>query len=193
MSCRCYERWIALFVEGDLPPRKSRRLEEHLASCERCGELLHGLEESQASVKALAEVALPSSVLQEMRQAVREGIDAGAEAPRSNPGWIWALAGSVAVLVLGLVIFFRAEAPEPERAAEVDPVETAPVTPPEVEPSPPVEVERSPEPEPVPVPKTRVADAEPAPAKPTGEDMVVRIMTDNPDVVIYWLIEQNGG
>ena len=73
MSCRCYERWIALFVEGDLPPRKSRRLEEHLASCERCGELLHGSEESQASVKALAEVALPASVLQEMRQAVSGG------------------------------------------------------------------------------------------------------------------------
>ncbi len=71
MSCRRNERRIALFVEGDLSPRKSRRLEEHLASCEHCGELLRGLEESQACLKTLAEEALPESVLREVRQAVR--------------------------------------------------------------------------------------------------------------------------
>ena len=90
-------------------------------------------------------------------------------------------------------MFFRTESPEPERVAEAPVVEIAPVSPPEIEPPPPARVERPPEPEPVPEPEVRVAAADPAPTKRVGEDLVVKIVTDNSDVVIYWLVEQNGG
>jgi hypothetical protein len=110
-------------------------------------------------------------------------MDEQVEAPPFHPRWGWALAGTLAVLILGLVVFLRTdtETPEPERVVDAPRVEATSTAPPVAEPSTPAEVERAPDPEPAPDAEAQV------------EDMVVKIMTDNPDIVIYWLVEQNGG
>ena len=68
MTCREYEPLIALYVEGDL---NDRDVEQHLAGCCACRELLEDLRVSQADLKELAVVdaALLSAVLDRLGAA----------------------------------------------------------------------------------------------------------------------------
>ncbi|MEK7406458.1 MAG: hypothetical protein AAB225_15255 [Acidobacteriota bacterium] len=170
MTCGRFERWIALEVEGDLPARKAGRLARHLEACDGCRELAASLRASQAALRALREEPVSEAELRLVRQRVLACVRAG-EAVRA--GWLrWAWVGAAAlVLVAGLSLWRPrpVEAPPPPAVARVE----API--PAVVPS-----------EPAP------ARPRPKPERPAGP-LLVRLETADPQVVIYWIFDENGG
>jgi len=158
----CQECRIELFE--DTPGRDAL---VHVGECEACRELAR---EIQANAEALA--ALRGEEL-----VARPFVH-----PRRPKPWIWGLAAAAAlVLGIGLPRLFRTE-------VVVEPEVTPPVEVAQEEPAPP-----APE-----TPKrTQVvlrAKARPRPAvappveEPT-QPLMVKMLTSDPDVVIYWLID----
>ncbi len=90
MTCREYEPLIALYVEGDL---NDRDLEQHLAQCAGCRELLEDLRASQASLKEL--VSVDAAFL----SAVRSGVLGKIENRRLR-AWPLVLAFAMAVALI---------------------------------------------------------------------------------------------
>ncbi len=187
MSCAKWEWRIALEVEGDLPERESERVLEHLAGCARCRVFAAELRESQAALKDWGDAAVSEADL----AAVRAGVEARiADEGRRQWWWVWAwvpAAAMAAVLVAAFVWASRpverleiavharvpaapallAEARRPARKARV--VREVPAR----HPAPPVASE--------------------APKAPVEvEPLKVKFLTDDPDVVIVWLIDRKG-
>jgi len=171
MSCRRFEKYVALWVEGDLPPRQAGRLEAHLPGCPDCRQLVEGLRASQAALKEL-HVEAAEEDLAAVRRRVLAQIRS--ERPqRRRWAWAYALGGSVAVTVVLWVLLPRPSIPPPPPPRVMNPA--------------PVEVARPATPAPV---RPRPSRAQP-PAAP--EPLLVKLYTDDPDVIIYWLIERTGG
>ena len=89
----CYsERNCALFVDGELAEDEARRLQEHLAMCQRCRRLVDALR---------AENRILSDSLQELPEETV--IPASVSRPRWS--WVWGdLAAMAALLALGSIV-----------------------------------------------------------------------------------------
>ena len=241
MNCNSFEALIALYVERDLDPSRTKSVESHLQSCASCQRFLIELEASQAMAKELAAESLDSASFNVVRQRVMQEVNRR----QTRPGWwrflppalaqwhpAWAV--SVAVLVaLGFLLQWqlwrksvgsdrsdapavasaqavRKESPESappgpsEKAAQQSPdgglasrqfakrhVSPAPhdvLAPTEAQPDavsaeaePPVEQGSNLQPE-EPLP----ADIAPEPPPP----LVIKLITDDPNIVIVWLVDQ---
>ncbi len=175
MSCVRFESLIALYVESDLPESEQHLVEAHLATCHGCREFAADIRESQAALKELRMDFVEESDLQEVRAEVLSYLSA----PRKTAAWPrYAIA---AMLLAGLWAgwLWRARtAVLPEvlpRAAVIAPPELAAV----------------------PVQRVHTARVS-RPHRQTApvfqaEPLLVKIVTDDPQVVIYWLVGQNGG
>lgn len=173
MSCGRFEKAIALWVEGDLPPPQARRLEAHLEACPACREFAEGLRASQEALKSLAQAPADEAALDRVRQRVLARI--GGEPTGRRPlGWVYALAGSLVAATVAAWLLVPRPAPQaPTRVVVQAPVEVS-------RPAPAKD-------------KTGVLSHRPKPAPPAAtEPLVVKLYTDDPDVVIYWLIEKKG-
>jgi hypothetical protein len=205
MSCKRYEHWAGLYVGGDLDGSRARKLERHLADCAECRELVEGLGETRAAIEGLRDESLDGSVLQDFRKRIFETIEADAGSAGAPAWWYWGLAGSLAMLLIALTGWFfiprtiesprqvAEEAPPAEVPATIPPRETTTSLPAE----PTVEKHEPPT-------KYAVMDETDSPTVepsfpetdegPRDADVVVvKLLTDNPDIVIYWLVESNGG
>jgi len=187
MNCERLEKLIALWVEGDLEIGEARRIEAHLDECGACREFAAALKESQLGVKNLRDEAADSLTLERVRSRVLEQISTGQRSPRWFFGWAWgyALAGVLAVLAGG-VILWRSHVPrdipkpEVQSAALTEPLPNLPV------------------PAPAKPPKRRRVQRRPqvdAVKQPpaASEPLMVKLFTDDPNVVIIWLVDRNGG
>jgi anti-sigma factor RsiW len=175
MSCTKFESLIALYVESDLAEREQRLVEAHLETCHGCREFAADIRESQAALKELRMDFVEESAVQEVHAEVLNHLSA----PRKKAAWPkYAIA---AMLLIGLW------------AGWLWRVRTAVL--PEVQPRavviahPPLAA----------VPEQGVHTArvlkhhrQRAPVF-QSEPLVVKIVTDDPQVVIYWLVGQNGG
>lgn len=176
MNGDAFEPLIALYVGADLPDRDIPRVEQHLAVCPDCRQLLEDLQASQAALRELgSEVVDPA-----MLTAVRSGV-LGVIGDRRRRVWPW-VAGfaAAAALVTALLVTPRKpiEQPQPPQIARVpvpERVETARV------------VE-----EPVVLRRKRVARRAPPPVWKEEQPLVVKMLTDDPDIVIIWLVDQRG-
>jgi len=205
MSCGYSEEVLALFVEGDLPPAQSAQIENHLHECARCGELVAGLRESQSILKFLRQDSVDSDdVVSSVHQRVMDEIGAKGQSPwvlrieRVLLGfrWRYALAGfAILAIVSGLVWHSGPSGPPPETIVSKVVVPLPPYTPvPVATPAPnlapkktaPVRVSKAIRQKPVPQP----ARVQPAVDEPN--QLVVKLITDNPNIVIYWLVDQKG-
>ena len=165
MTCRDYEPLIALYVEGDL---NGREVERHLAECSDCRELLEDLKVSQAALKEL--LAVDAAFL----SAVRSGVLAKIERRRLTAWpWIAALAALLIVAVLTVprkpTVLRDHGGPTGGSAADqgVRPTISGNGKPGESK-------------------RRRRRTRESAPP------LVVKMLTDDPDIVIIWLVDQPG-
>ncbi len=178
MNCSQWEERIALYAGGDLGAGESAAVEQHVTECAGCDEFLSGLkltvqflnETKSDQVEASHFTVLRARVLAQLRQERR---------PFWRRAWAWApLIAAVACLVVAAFWYTTAPAPPPVRHLTAPPVAAVLPVPAPV-PGPPVARERQPR-------KVRVREARPA------EQVMVRVLTKDPDVVIYWIAETRG-
>ncbi len=175
MNCGKFESWIALEVEGDLPARKAGRLGRHLEACAGCRELAGSLRASQAALRDLRDEAVSEEELRLVRQRVLARVRAE---PAAQAGWLrWAWVGAAAVVVVAGLSLWRprqVEAPPPAVARVEAPAPVLATEPP-IAPRP-----------------VRAARPQPKPKRSAGP-LLVRLETADPQVVIYWIFDENGG
>jgi hypothetical protein len=211
MSCSHWHRLIALEVGGDLDPRLCRSLEKHLEGCAACRDLAGELRSQREALLRLDREAKDGVVLGSVRHAVLADL-----ADRRWPFFRLPAGGqrvAIAVAAAGILvvtsIVLRSERAPTEPIVAERKIPTAVLLPTtEAIPSPttdvPVEPPRAMSPEaPVEsvesgqlqlasgdVPTRRHATPQ-SPSAPT-EPMTLKILTDDPDVIIYWIVEPKG-
>lgn len=170
MNCPDWEEKIALVAHGDLPPKEAAEAARHLASCAECREFAEGVRQSIAVLRAAHEQPIGETHLCAVRARVLESIG---RPPR--PAWRWAWIGGLAAAAVLLVLALQPRpVPPPQVTLALPPVTEAPV----VLPAPP-----TPRPQPrrpAPVHRAR------KPRSPQ-EPLMVKLITDDPNVVIYWI------
>ncbi len=174
MSCSEWETRIALHIEGDAV---DDAVDRHLSECVACRQFAAGLRDSQAALKDLAGEALDPAAL----VAVRAQVLGELERPKK---WTWGFAAAAAVLLLLLtVVLVRVRRP------------VAPLPQPAVARAP-----RMIEPQPAPRPRAvrHVPKRRPQPERPKlaaasrTEPLVIKFVTDDPNIVVIWLVEGKG-
>jgi anti-sigma factor RsiW len=190
MSCLDFEKLIALDAEGDLPERKAGKLVKHLKACRNCREFAGKLQASQAMLKSLAQEPVDETVLWQVRQRVLRGIAAELE-PHRFPAWRFALgAVLVATVILAAVTLWRPrgqgvsksirETPMQSPLAAVRPALTAPEHP-RTGTGRAIHVLRR---------RKESQGSLTASLKPVQvAQLTVKLVTDDPNVVIYWLVD----
>jgi hypothetical protein len=168
MNCVDWEERIALHAGGDLAPAEAQAVERHVAECAGCQLLLSGLRESLSLARDAHAEPVEAAHFAAVRARVLAELERG-PARRWRWAWVYAIAAAAAV-VLMLVAWPR---PEQRLALPMPRAPIAPVV---------ARVAAIPA-----APKHRKT-REPKPA----ETVTVRLETDNPDVVIYWIAESKG-
>jgi len=190
MSCLDFEKLIALDVEGDLPERKAAKLAEHLKACGNCREFAEKLQASQALLKSLAQEPVDEAVLREVRQRVLRGIAAESE-PHRFPAWRFALgAVLVATVIFAAVTLWPPKGQRvPEGIREVSkqtpkemlrPASTAP----ESSRARTEKVKHA-----LRLRRQSQGSLTASSKPPQAAQLTVKLVTDNPNVVIYWLVD----
>lgn len=176
MSCAKFEPLIALYVESDLAESEQRVVEAHLETCHGCREFAAEIRESQTALKELRMDFVEESALQDVRTEVLCRLSTP---PRAAAWPRYAIAAMLlAGLWAGWLWRTRTAAPEVKpRVAVIVPPEllAAPARPPHVR-----------------TVRVSTRRRRRAPAF-QSEPLVVKMITDDPQVVIYWLVSQNGG
>lgn len=161
-GCEWEER-VALYAGGDLA---AAEVEPHLAECASCQLLLGGVRETLALVQAAHGEPMEPVHFSALRARVLAKIEQG-RARRWRFGWTYAM--TAAAVVIAVVLWPR---PELHLSLPVQPAPAAPVV---------ARVE-------LPKPQPRIRTA----VKTETETVTMRIETDNPDVVIYWITDSKG-
>jgi len=215
MNCKAMESLIALYIEGDIPASDLRRIESHLHGCITCSGLVDELRESQSMFKALRAGTVNSSDLAGVRSRVLNEV--GDLDPA--PGWVLtmhrlifaglrrrnAIAGfALVVLVSGSVWYAqKSVVREVKNEAPVDvarmdaPAEfLSPIlVPPSVEA--PRVLKRTVMQE-IPVEALSETPASAEVLEPTPQQIqvsevaTIKFVTDDPDIIIYWLPSDKG-
>lgn len=180
MSCAKFELLIALYVEHDLAEAEAQAVESHLETCDGCREFAAGMHQSQSALKRLRTELVEDSVFEEVRREVL------GEVARSRKVVAWPKYAIAAMLIVGLAASWlwrtRSRAiidlqPMPPMVAVTPPPAVVPAEAPQVH-------QRA--------VRSRRRRPRPAPSF-KSEPLVVKMITDDPQVVIYWLVDQNGG
>ena len=203
MSCHDFERLVALSVEGDLDGMEQRRVESHLAMCSACRGLAEELKESQAAFKSIRQDLPDQTMLRSVRTRVLDDV-----AGMHSLNWFERLflgglrqratLAGIALLVVGGWIIWNLQnrdvpvvvvPPPPVVAVHqaqvfTEEVDVTPAIPRVVVPKPRI---RQPRPVPAAVPEELV---EPVMAE---QQVPIKFVTDNPNVIIYWLGDQRKG
>ena len=193
MTCTYSENDIALYVEGDLAPAKAGEVQMHLLTCDVCKELAADLWESQASLKSLRQDTVSTAALSAVRARVLGEIRERRSKWRWGR-WVYSFAGAafVVALVIGVASQIRRKASDPQ-IAKVD-VPSLPAVVLETPSAPAAEKDNHTGTATPKRSKRAVRRIEvPSSAEP-ARPLVVKLLTDDPNVVIYWLLDkENGG
>jgi len=208
-KCGFSEERLALFVEDDVAPAERGEIETHLAQCAECREFAAELQESQTIFKSIREDIVTPLALTEVRGRVLAGIESSwmlrlERLLFAGLRWRYALAGLVFVLMVS-ALYQRLSPPDtggvPEptshqaregrSVATPPPALTSPAAPDKAPTQPPLLSQEGNK-----RPRMRKPQPAPAVAQPAKEprQVLVKLLTDDPNIVIYWLIdEKNGG
>lgn len=167
MNCVEWEREIASESDG-------AELDEHLAVCPSCREFAREIEANRGAIRALA---LESSAY----SAVRRGVLAEIQAERRRRAWwAWsaAAAACVAIFTVSMLVarFNTVAPPAPVAFAKAAP-----------------RIEWTPTPRRSHPPIRHARGAEVAHASTAKQEpLVVKMLTNDPDVIIVWLVDPKG-
>lgn len=183
--CEEWEERIALAAGGDLDPLQQAAAEHHAAECEQCGRMLRSVREGLAILREAHEEPIAEAHLAAVRARVMAEVGR-----RGSRRWLWAAALAGAVAAASMIWTRPVRAPEAPRAVVLKTQgwqAEAPAPRPAVVLRVPgrkrVRTLR------VAVPKMQGWQVEP-PA-PLKEPVVVKLVTDDPNVVIYWIADGN--
>ena len=181
--CKYTEEFLARCIEGEMP----REVELHLDECAVCSALYSELLESRAALRSLREDSLDEALVAAVHARVMSRAT-----PRGIERWLWAFRRQYVYVTAGLAVFIAASGvviwqlrTEPAEIAALSPLAAAPAVPPKSEPVPDVAST------PVPAKPRRRAAVKQPPTEP--HEVLVKLYTDDPNVIIYWLVDQNGG
>lgn len=185
MNCAKWEERVALYLGGDLASDEAAAVERHLSECTGCQVFAGGMRESLALLREAHADELPAAAYAAVRARVLEKVQR-----RSARGWIFALAAAAAFATLLAIVWMRPSKPvvvahrgtsaRPE--APVIAPAIAPDTAPPAHVAPLVRVHRRVRPRVAPVRKDALPET----------PLVVKMVTDDPNVVIYWITDTRG-
>ena len=192
MNCNDWEERIALHAGGDLPPAEAAEVERHLRECAGCQVLASGLKQSLALLKEAHDEPLAPAHF----SAVRARVVAELEHERRRGAlwarrraWSYGLA-AVAVALLAMLTLRSGRPPIVARHRQpLSNVRGSDVL------SEPRTLESGTGPT-LPRPHRRVARRvapSNAPDTSAGEPLIVKLQTDDPNVVIYWIADRKKG
>jgi len=193
MSCSRWHRLVALYVGDDLDRSRAERLERHLELCPSCRDLAQDLRRDLRRLRELDSAAAADPDLGSVRAAVMAKIQSRRTPPAVfvEPRLLAALAAVVVVVVLAL-LFREGREPAVSHIAVRENPSPAPVAAADPQPAVAFEAPQAAD--------SRVARAEPSPREPVArtspsapvEPMTIKILTDDPEVVIYWIVDPKG-
>ena len=168
MNCRDWEERLALHAGGDLEPAGAAEVERHLAGCVGCRGFASELEQSLALMREVHDEAIAPADF----AAVRARVLGQLERER-NPWrqWAWVYAVAVAAVVLVVALWPR-EIPELPRVALYRPPAPA--------------ISRA-------LPHRAATVRKRTRIQPPVEALMVKLITDDPNVVIYWIADADKG
>ncbi len=173
MSCPKFETDIALYAGGDLPEGRIAPVEAHLAECADCRALA---EELRGLMGELRDEPVEEAMLAQVRHNVLAQLwDRPAASSRLVGRFGWKLALAAAAILAVVLLWPRPHAGRP-RMARVAPAHAAPIAP-----APAAKI--------IPV-RHRLRRHRRAPAAQPGPPLLVQFVTDDPNIVIYWLVDQ---
>ena len=180
MNCSDWEQRIALHAGGDLPPAETAEVERHLRECAGCQVLASGMKQSLAMLKEAHDEPLAPAHFSTVRARVMAELE-----QKRRPLWAWAWSfGLAAAAVALLATLALRPGRTPERRAPVVAANHPPVVvahEPAVPPPPHRRVAR------------RVVRPPIVPDTPDPEPLIVKLQTDDPNVVIYWIADRKRG
>lgn len=102
---------ISAWIDGDLSPRRARRVADHVAGCAECGRVARDLRRLRDLHRELPDHEPPAALLQQVLTTVA----AEGRAARSARTWLWpaVVAAAVTVIVGALLVVPRGEVPAP--------------------------------------------------------------------------------
>lgn len=197
MNCGKWEERIALHAGGDLPPVEAAAVDRHVAECAACQALLSGLRQTAGLLREAHSEPVDSAHYAAVRARVLSEL-----AGRQRPRWAYALLAAAAMLLL-VAVWPRARKvvvrprPQPVPVAQalmpaVGGAQGAPRPPGRLLRTTPQAAGRGRRTQGV--PQTRGAAPPLQQVEPSSppEPLVVKLITDDPDVVIYWISEGKG-
>jgi anti-sigma factor RsiW len=181
VNCARFETLIALDVESDLPEPEARLVAEHLEACGSCREFEAAMRQSQAALKTLRLDDVDDSVYAQVRTEVLSEI----ASERKTMAWLKYAIAAALLVALAVGWLWRTR-PNATAAPHVTAAVQLPLPPV-------VSVQAAPiHKRPVRVTRRKRRQPEPKPVF-KSEPLLVKMLTDDPQVVIYWLVDQNGG
>ena len=178
MHCKDWEERVALHVGGDLPAAEASAVERHLAGCSGCQVLWSGMKESLELLhRAHAEPLPPATYTAVRGRVMAELVDT------RRVWWRWAagLAAAVVVILVALAVWPERPVPPLPRLAMA-----VPAAPPVIRTAP--EIFRA-APEIFRAARVSKRSAPPQPKPVPRQPLLVRLVTDDPNIVIYWIAD----
>lgn len=178
MHCKDWEERVALHVGGDLAAADAAGVERHLAECAGCQVFWSGMKESLELLHGAHAEALAPGIYTAVRGRVLGDLQAELASRKVwwRSQWVYGLAAAV-VMAVGLASW-------PRPKVEIPPLRVVAVIPP----APAAQVLRAVQGRSLPH-KRRVAAAEQIGNPPPRQPLMVRLVTDDPNVVIYWIAD----
>jgi anti-sigma factor RsiW len=170
MSCSNFENDVALYAGGDLPAARIAHIESHLAECADCRALA---DELMALLSGLRDEPLEEAMVAQVHHRVLAEIRR--RAGFSRRGAFAPLLALAAALVLAVALLWPRHQPKHVPVARVEPAHIAPAPPASM----------------IPAHHRVVRRHHRAPAaQPSGPPLLVQFVTNDPNIVIYWLVDQ---
>ncbi|MBI2841527.1 MAG: zf-HC2 domain-containing protein [Acidobacteria bacterium] len=189
MSCQKYDDLLALFAGGDLGASEEERIEAHIATCSSCRAIVEELRSHREVLAGLADEAVDDAVLRSVRRRVMARIE-----PRAHRTgawrWAWAAAAAIGAILVSVAVLKHPHDQRPVSTTQhPQPAPTVRAAEPSASPAENLAAQTQSVTQ---IARVQAPHSSPLTGAKAAEPLVVKMLTDDPDVVIYWLVDSEG-